>query len=63
MVAIFSYGFEIAKSNFEQAHIELHTMSTYNDLLTQALETNYISKEELAALSEWNANPSEWNAI
>ena len=24
---------------------------------------NYISKKELETLSEWNSNPSEWNAI
>tara|TARA_R110002012_G_scaffold277793_2_gene465305 strand:- start:2785 stop:3429 length:645 start_codon:yes stop_codon:yes gene_type:complete len=62
MVAIFSYGFEVAKKNFEEAHIDLHTMSSYSDLLDQALETNYISKSELQTLSEWNSNPSEWNA-
>ena len=32
------------------------------NLLEQALETNYINKKELATLSQWNANPSEWNA-
>lgn len=62
MVAIFSYGFEVAKKNFEDAHIELHTMSNYEDLLSQALETNYISKSDLQTLSDWNANPAEWNA-
>jgi orotate phosphoribosyltransferase len=25
------------------------------------LATNYISEKELKTLSEWNANPSEWN--
>jgi orotate phosphoribosyltransferase len=62
MVAIFSYGFDVANKNFEEARIELHTMSSYSDLLDQALETNYISKSELQTLSEWNSNPSEWNA-
>lgn len=63
MVAIFSYGFDIATQNFEEANIELNTMSNYSDLLNEALETNYITQDELKTLSEWNANPSEWNAI
>ena len=63
MVAIFSYGFDVAKKNFEEANIDLHTMSNYSDLLTEALETNYISEEQLKTLADWNANPSEWNAI
>lgn len=62
MVAIFSYGFEVAKQNFENALIDLHTLGNYENLLEQALETKYITKEEQDILSDWNANPSDWNA-
>ena len=62
MVAIFSYGFDIASSNFEEEKVILHTISNYENLLEQALDTNYISETELETLSQWNANPSEWNA-
>ncbi|TYA59685.1 orotate phosphoribosyltransferase [Formosa maritima] len=62
MIAIFSYGFEIADNNFEKENIILNTLSNYQSLLDQALETNYISQKELETLSNWNANPSEWNA-
>lgn len=62
MVAIFSYGFEVAKDNFEQAQIELHTLGNYESLLEQALDTRYITQEQQAILARWNANPSNWNA-
>ena len=62
MVAIFSYGFDIAKQNFDKDNITLHTLSNYEILLEQALETKYITSKELETLSQWNANPSEWNA-
>ena len=62
MVAIFSYGFEVANSNFEKENLTLHTLSNYENLLEQALDTHYINKNELKTLSQWNANPSEWNA-
>ncbi|PWI31199.1 orotate phosphoribosyltransferase [Flavobacteriaceae bacterium LYZ1037] len=61
MIAIFSYGFEIANANFEKENISFHTLSNYQSLLDQALETNYITQKELGTLSKWNANPSEWN--
>ncbi|WP_298896596.1 orotate phosphoribosyltransferase [uncultured Psychroserpens sp.] len=63
MVAIFSYGFEVAKKNFEAAEVELYTLSNYENLLEQALETMYINSKEQEVLAHWNDNPSEWNAI
>ncbi|SFZ89177.1 orotate phosphoribosyltransferase [Flaviramulus basaltis] len=62
MVAIFTYGFDVADENFKKENILLHTLSNYENLLEEALETNYISEKELKTLSEWNTNPSEWNA-
>lgn len=63
MVAIFTYGFDVAAKNFKEEGITLNTLSNYENLLEQALDTNYISEKELKTLSEWNSNPSEWNAI
>ena len=62
MVAIFSYGFKVASDNFENAGVELHTLGNYENLLEQALDTNYITKSQQDILAQWNANPSEWNA-
>ncbi|WP_142786620.1 orotate phosphoribosyltransferase [Changchengzhania lutea] len=62
MIAIFTYGFDVATKNFKDEQIMLHTLSNYDSLLEQALETKYISSEELETLKNWNTNPSEWNA-
>ncbi len=61
MVAIFSYGFEFATQNFKDAAIELTTLSDYNYLLQQAIETKYIAESELETLENWRKNPSEWS--
>lgn len=61
MVAIFSYGFDVAKENFDNANIELYTLGNYENLLEQALDTKYITQKEQDILTDWNANPSEWN--
>ncbi|AXO80171.1 orotate phosphoribosyltransferase [Olleya aquimaris] len=62
MIAIFSYGFEVSKNNFESENITLHTLSNYENLLKEAASSNYISEKEIETLSQWNANPSVWNA-
>jgi len=62
MVAIFSYGFDVANKNFSKTEIDLHTLGNYESLLEQALDTRYINQEQQDILALWNANPSEWNA-
>lgn len=61
MVAIFDYGFKVAEDNFKEAHLELTTLSNYDNLLEQALETNFISTKQLAALRSWREDPAHWN--
>ena len=63
MVAIFSYGFEVATNNFEKEKITLYTLSNYESLLEQALDTKYITSKEQDILAAWSVKPSEWNAF
>jgi orotate phosphoribosyltransferase len=61
MLAIFTYGFEIARKNFETAGVQLHTLSDYNNLLKLAVEKSYITEDELLALQEWRLNPENYS--
>lgn len=61
MIAIFSYGFEVAFNNFKEKNIQLAILSDYEHLLEQALDSDYISPKELSVLQDWRKNPSEWN--
>ena len=61
MVAIFTYGFDISKENFKANNLSLFTLSNYESLLEQALETNFINQKESTVLSKWNTSPSDWN--
>ena len=60
MVAIFSYNFIKSRKAFENANVELHTLSHYEALLEQAVEENYIKAEDMAVLKEWRINPETW---
>jgi len=60
MLAIFSYGFDIAEQNFQQANVQLHTLSNYEHLIGQATSTNYIKEEQSQTLLQWRNAPQQW---
>ena len=60
MVAIFSYGFDIATENFATANIDLYTLSDYENLLPLAVNKKYISEKEEETLARWRENPGIW---
>ncbi len=60
MVAIFTYQFPQAAQAFEEAGVELTTLSNYTELVAEAAELNYIKAEAIEVLKQWRANPSEW---
>ena len=57
MVAIFSYGFNTARKAFEEANVELTTLSNYDALIDVASETGYIRPEDIDVLKEWRFSP------
>lgn len=63
MVAIFTYGFDIAAQNFEEAGVKLICLSDYAAMLPQALEKNYIDDFALTSLVEWRENPAAWRGV
>lgn len=60
MVAIFSYNFNQSRRAFENANIELTTLTNYDTLIDVASETGYIKESEIALLKEWRYSPSTW---
>ena len=62
MVAIFSYGFDIASDDFKNSNVALITLSNYSHLLEQAMDSKYITEKELETLSEWRKDPGNWKS-
>lgn len=60
MVAIFTYGFDLAAQRFKEDKVRLDTLSNYSALVDVASETGYISSAAKYLLHEWRENPSEW---
>lgn len=61
MLAIFTYGLDIAEQNFAKANCELTTLTNFETLLKKAIEENYISDKDLKSLMLWRINPQEWS--
>jgi orotate phosphoribosyltransferase len=61
LVAIFTYGFDIAHENFANAECPYVTLSDYNSMIAEALDSNLISQDDMDSLKRWRDNPSAWN--
>ena len=60
MLAIFTYNFPLATQNFEDANIELTTLSNYNILLKLAYDSGEITDSQLESLNNWRKSPETW---
>lgn len=60
MVASYTYGFQTAKDAFEQANVQLVTLTDYEHVVAQALETGYINEADVTLLHEWRKDPANW---
>lgn len=60
ILAIFSYGFDIADYNFAAAGLPLYTLSSYADMLKVAREKGIIGEKDLVLLKSWRVDPENW---
>lgn len=61
MVASYTYGFPMAKKAFKEAGVKLVTLTDYEHVVAEALETGYIADDEVELLHEWRKDPANWN--
>ena len=59
-MAIFTYGFKRAELAFEKANCPLLTLTNYDYLLKEAVESNYLDAKYLELLAQWKADPEKW---
>jgi len=60
MVALFTYGFPVAEANFAEGNVRLLTLSDYSAMLEVALETEYITEDDIETLHNWRTDPANW---
>lgn len=60
VLTIFTYGFDKANEQFEEAGIPLYALTDYSTLIEVAVQKKYIKTEDLELLNRWRANPERW---
>jgi orotate phosphoribosyltransferase len=63
MVAIFTYGFDVAATAFKQAGVPLITLTSYPTLISLALDKGNIPQDAEQALLQWRENPAAWQGM
>ena len=63
IISIFSYEFEKASKNFENAKIKFSSLSDFSTLIKIAKDKKFISEEDFQIAVEWNKNPEEWQKV
>ncbi len=60
MVAIFTYEFKKASDGFATEKCILHTLCNYSTLIETAVNTGYITENDVETLKKWRIDPSKW---
>lgn len=60
MVASYTYGFPVAEKAFADANVKLVTLTDYEHVVAEAVETGYIAQEDVELLHEWRKDPANW---
>ncbi|MCH3994643.1 MAG: orotate phosphoribosyltransferase [Prevotella sp.] len=61
MLASYTYGFPIAQKAFQDADVPLYTLTDYDHVVAEALETGYIKDSDVELLHKWRKDPANWN--
>jgi orotate phosphoribosyltransferase len=61
VMAIFTYGLDVAREAFENAGIPLYTLTSFDVLTREAAQSGRLSKSDLNTLDEWQTDPALWS--
>ncbi len=59
-LVIVSYGFKESELAFEEAHVKLHALTTFEDILAVSLERRLINEQQLQTIKQWLTDPHAW---
>lgn len=61
ILAIFTYGLKRADEAFKSIEIPLYTLTSFQDLIEAAAQSERVSESGLASLESWHADPEAWS--
>ena len=60
VLAIFDYGFDLARQNFASHGADYKTITNYDTLIQVAKNKQYIQESDVRMLIEWRVDPQNW---
>lgn len=61
VLAIFTYGFAEAEQAFRDASCPWRALCHYDDLVSEAIDTGYVTAEARRMLEDWRRDPLGWS--
>ena len=61
VASVFNYRLKVSEDNFKKAKLTCISLSDYPTLIERAVETNYITEQNLKALEDWQKDPEAWS--
>lgn len=60
-LVIVSYDFKESKENFNNAHVNLHTLTTFPIILEEAEKLEILTAEQVSKVKDWFTDPYNWH--
>ena len=60
LASIFSYGFDAAATNFQQAQVNWFSLSNYHLLIDQGIKEGMVNPSQIDLLQQWREDPEKW---
>ncbi|MBI2012306.1 orotate phosphoribosyltransferase [Candidatus Curtissbacteria bacterium] len=60
IVAIFTYGFKEAQTNFKKNKVKLHVLTDINYSAAAALKEGYLKPQQVDSIRDWSKDPKGW---
>ncbi len=60
LASIFTYGFETAQNNFDNANCPYFALCNYDALIEVAVAKGYVNSSDKEVLAAWRKNPEIW---
>lgn len=60
LVSIMNYGFEQAEKVFENMNVPFISLTTFQDVVVEAMKRDLVNEKAMAILQEWRKNPENW---
>lgn len=60
LVSIMNYGFAQAEKVFEHLNVPFISLTTFQDVVVEAMKRDLVNEKTMAILQEWRKNPENW---